>query len=126
MRVLVCGSRGWKDSSTIHRVLGRLHHPGMKITEIIHGGAAGADTMAGNWARGNFVPVRVFIPDWEQFGRSAGFKRNIQMLDTNPDLVLAFWDGRSKGTKHTIDTAVRRGITTEVFNEPKRESDSSD
>jgi hypothetical protein len=48
--------------------------------------------------------------DWKTHGRSAGPKRNLMMLDMKPDLVLAFWDGKSPGTKHLIENARKRGI----------------
>ncbi len=50
-------------------------------------------------------------------GRRAGPERNIRMLDSTPDLVLAFWDGQSRGTRHTISEARRRNITVRVVTE---------
>lgn len=114
MRVLVCGSRGWKDEEAIVWKLDQLlaEHDDL---ELISGGAVGPDTMAFGWAMDNAVPITVMEPDWQKYGRRAGIIRNDQMLDTSPDLVLAFWDGKSKGTKHTIDSAHKRQITIEVI-----------
>lgn len=70
--------------------------------------------LADEIARGYALTVRLFPADWEQHGRSAGILRNNDMLDTNPDLVIAFWDGKSRGTWHTINEARRRGIPVDV------------
>jgi hypothetical protein len=113
MRVLVCGSRGWESVWQVRMVYSELDK--LKPTEIISGGARGADRVAEVWAKTNSVPITVFTPNWEKYGRRAGILRNNQMLDTNPDLVLAFWDGQSKGTKHTIDEAHRRKMKVEVI-----------
>lgn len=58
--------------------------------------------------------VEEFPADWKKEGRAAGFKRNILMLELGPDIVIAFWDWRSSGTRHTIDEAKKRGIPTEI------------
>ena len=110
MRVLVCGSRNWEHEEIIVWRLDEL-----QPSEIIQGGAAGADLMAFTWACDNAVPVTTYEPNYQEHGRSAPLKRNIAMLDTNPDLVLAFWNGQSRGTKHTIDQARKRGIKVEVI-----------
>ena len=111
MRVLVCGSRDWTDETRIFQQL-LLLPPG---TEIITGGARGADHLAAGLARGLGFGVKVFFPDWKTHGRSAGFVRNIAMLDENPDLVIAFWDGQSRGTAHTIREAEKRGIPVQII-----------
>jgi len=89
-----------------------------KGSTVIHGGASGADTMAGDAALLLGCPVVVFLPDWEKYGKRAGFVRNDEMLDEGPDLVIAFWNQTSKGTKYTIDKARERGIETKVIEIP--------
>ncbi|TAL45507.1 MAG: hypothetical protein EPN91_02025 [Salinibacterium sp.] len=59
--------------------------------------------------------VEEFKADWETYGRRAGIVRNLAMLDTRPDLVIACWDGESKGTAHTMTEARKRGIPVEVI-----------
>lgn len=123
MIVLVCGSRNWTDKDTLNARLDQLSKHDLRI---IHGGAKGADKMGYHWAFYHGVKHTEYKPDWEKYGRSAGIKRNIQMLDTSPDLVIAFWDGKSKGTSHTITEARKRGIPTEViYNESERKPDSA-
>lgn len=113
LRVLVCGSRSWSDYAAISDQLS-LVSSGVGLV-VVHGGAMGADTVAANYALRSGIPTEVFYADWDKYGKRAGILRNNEMLDTRPDLVLAFWDGKSRGTKHTIDEARRRGIPCEVI-----------
>src|SRR3954466_7019039 len=101
MRVLVCGSRGWGRGWQVRMVYAELDK--LKPTEIISGGARGADRVVEVWAKTNSVPITVFTPNWEKYGRRAGILRNNQLLDTTPALVLDFWEGKGKGLKHKMD-----------------------
>lgn len=118
--VLVCGSR--YDDATLEtriaaeRVLEeRLATLPPRDLVILTGGAKGIDTWAENWARREQRQFMVIRPDWDKHGKKAGILRNLAMLNAAPDLVLAFWDGESRGTKHTIDEAQRRGVPVEVI-----------
>lgn len=110
MRVLVCGSRDWDDIHAIRMRLVTLD----PSTEIIHGGAPGADRIAGWLAEDFDFTVREFPANWDNYGKKAGILRNLKMLDEHPDLVIAFQRGASRGTQHTIDSARHRGIPVEV------------
>lgn len=110
MMVLVCGSRDWAD---IHAVRIRLIAL-PPDTHIIHGAARGADTVAAWLAEDFGFTVHAYPADWERHGKRAGFLRNLQMLEQEPDLVIAFQLAGSRGTQHTIDEARRRGIPVEV------------
>jgi hypothetical protein len=130
MRVLVTGSRKFKNARAVSERLAQLPRQNLVI---VQGGAIGVDSFAYQWAVENHVATQTYKPDWNKYGRSAGFKRNNEMLDTKPDLVLAFWDGVSNGTRHTFAGARARGIPTEVILDDGRrafrsegESDSSD
>jgi hypothetical protein len=112
MKVLVCGSRDWDD---YHAVESRLRHLNtMGNLTVIHGAARGADQMAGTAAAKMGCPVQEFPADWRGKGKRAGIIRNLEMLDQEPDLVLAFWKNGSTGTGHTISEAKKRGIRTWV------------
>lgn len=112
MKVLVCGSRTWRDIGKMRTRL-RVLPAG---TLVIHGDAKrGADRWAGYLALTFGLPVQTFPAQWKRDGKRAGILRNIVMLDQCPDLVIAFWDGESRGTAHTIDEAQRRGIPVEVI-----------
>lgn len=110
MRVLVCGSRRWTDGRRIAAHLATLPMG----TTVVVGGAVGADHLAAREAHGLGLKVEVHAADWARHGRRAGVLRNLEMLDSGVDLVLAFWDGVSKGTQHTISEARNRGIPVRV------------
>lgn len=109
MRVIVCGGRDFKYETTLCAALDRFH-ASTPISLLIHGGASGADKLAGFWAKRSGVPVKVFPPDWLQHGPSAGPRRNRQMLDEGkPDCVIAFPGG--KGTADMCRRAEAAGVT---------------
>lgn len=111
--VLVCGSTEWTQSGPIRARL-RLLPRG---TKVISGMARGADRIAAEIADGMGFEVIEMPAFWRTGGTynpKAGFERNLRMLDRKPDLVIAFWNGVSGGTQHTIDNARRRGIDTEI------------
>ena len=111
MRVLVCGSRDWHRGDIIRERLAKLP----RGTVIMHGRCRGADMLADVNAKSLGFHVQVFPADWNEYGRSAGVRRNLVMLAQKPDLVLAFHLNGSTGTQHVIDEAVKRGIPFEVF-----------
>lgn len=121
MRVLVCGSRDWGDRRTISRRLQQLPCDAV----VIHGAASrkvdgieqSADMIADEVALGMGLTVGRFPAMWSN-GRQAGLVRNLEMLDTNPDLVIAFQRNLSRGTQHTINETQRRGIPVEIFRSP--------
>ena len=76
---------------------------------IVSGGAKGVDSLAESWAISNGVETLIFPADWKNLGRGAGYIRNIQIIDS-ADLVLAVWDGQSKGTKHSLYLSRKRGL----------------
>jgi hypothetical protein len=106
-RVLVCGSRHWTDKSRIRRALAQFD-PG---DVLIHGGAQGADTIAGEAARDLGLTVEVFPADWKTHGNAAGPIRNQRMLDEGkPHCVVAFPLPGSIGTWDMIRRANKTDI----------------
>jgi len=103
-RVAIVGSReGFEPGRAAEYV---THLP--KSTVIVSGGARGIDREAETAARVRGMQVDIYPADWERYGKSAGFIRN-QAIVENCDRVVAFWNGESKGTHHTIDLACERG-----------------
>jgi hypothetical protein len=85
---------------------------------LVHGGARGADSQAGQIGREVGLEVEVFEAEWDRYGRSAGFKRNQAMLDSGVDLVWAFVDKPledSRGTAHMVRIAREAGVQVRVF-----------
>lgn len=108
MKILVCGGRNYSDESTLSRVLGEIH-AATPITEIINGGATGADALAERWARRIDIRFTTIRAKWDTHGYFAGPIRNAVMIkDTEPDLVVAFPGGR--GTADMIKKAIAAGV----------------
>lgn len=107
MRVAVIGSRDLY-------VLNLEKYLPKEVTEIVSGGAKGVDTSAREFAISHGIKLTEFLPEYEKYGRNAPLKRNITIIE-NADLVLAFWDGNSRGTKFVIDNCKSRGIPVKVF-----------
>lgn len=84
------------------------------VTEVVSGGARGADAFGEEWARDRRVPVRVFPADWNRHGRAAGPIRNREMAEY-ADALVAVWDGESRGTKNMIEEATKRGLKVHVY-----------
>ena len=105
---LVCGGRDFRDTALLDYALCEIDNK-IGIGEIIHGGANGADTMAGCWAEKYNIPVTVYNADWGRYGRAAGPKRNEKMLyEGKPEYVVAFPGGR--GTAHMVRIAKSAGV----------------
>ena len=109
MRVIIAGGRDFKDYKKLKIRLNMLRKLGWDITTIISGGARGADKLGERYANENNIPIEKYPAKWAEFGRSAGYRRNVEMAE-NADALLAFWDGKSKGTRHMIDIAVEREL----------------
>ena len=113
LKVLICGDREWGNAETIMARMKLLP----KDSVIIEGEARGADKIAGECAGTLGLDVRKFPADWDKHGKAAGPIRNRQMLDQQPDLVIAFHENldKSKGTADTVREAKKRGIPVEVI-----------
>lgn len=83
------------------------------FAKVVSGGARGADLVGERIASMCHLPVDRFIPNWDTLGKRAGFVRNAEMAD-HADALLAFWNGVSRGTKHMIDVATKKGLIVKV------------
>jgi hypothetical protein len=113
MKLAIVGSRTFNDYNRMEGYIELIFNNVFNdVYIIVSGGAKGADRLAEKYvetANKYFrypkgVKKDIYLPEWDKYGKSAGFKRNQQIVDAC-DMVLAFWDGESKGTKHTIDLA---------------------
>ena len=106
MRVLFCGDREWQDDDLIRWRL-ELYNP--DYDTIVHGAARGADRIAGKIAKEMGFNVEAYPANWNRYGKSAGPRRNKQMLDSGIHKVEAFHDDieNSKGTKNMVIIARR-------------------
>ena len=106
MRVIIAGSRGINDYATVRDAVQRSGFP---ISRVVSGMAKGVDTLAVRFATDTGLPCDRFLAEWRKWGRSAGYKRNVQMAK-NADALIAVWDGQSTGTRHMIDVAKAHGL----------------
>ena len=95
MKVAVIGSRGITNCNL-------SEYLPEDTDEIVSGGARGIDSCAREYARKNGIKLTEFLPEYDKYGRGAPLRRNIQIIDY-ADMVLAFWDGTSRGTKFVMD-----------------------
>ena len=92
-----------------------------RVAEVTGGGAKGYDTMAAAWAILRGIAVTELRPDYQKHGRAATFIRNRAIVDS-ADIVVAFWDGKSRGTKYTIDYAEKKKKDIIIVNTEKDEN----
>ncbi len=84
-----------------------------ETTEIISGGACGVDASAREYALRHGLKLTEFLPQYSRYGRCAPLKRNLQIIEC-ADMVLAFWDGKSAGTRNVIETCRKQGVPVTV------------
>jgi hypothetical protein len=94
-----------------------MKEKGVKLPDvtIVSGGAKGADSLGRDFAQKHSAKYLEFLPDWEKFGKSAGVVRNADIVK-NSDFVLAFWDGQSGGTRHSLELAQKTGKPYFAYN----------
>jgi hypothetical protein len=103
MKLAVVGSRNFNDYDLLKSKLDIIHKK-RPITLIVSGRAKGADSLSERWSKENNIETLIFIPEWDKYGKRAGFLRNEDIIK-NSDAVVAFWDQISKGTQHSISLA---------------------
>ena len=107
VRALFCGSREWTDRRAIEDAIKSL--PAGSV--VIHGNAAGVDKIAGELAASHGLQVLVFEADWELYGRSAGVRRNSDMLlEGKPTCAYAFQIAESRGTADMVRKISAAGL----------------
>jgi hypothetical protein len=116
MKVIIAGGRDFKD---IRLVMKNMDHHLSKCKhldiEIVSGAASGADTLGEEYAKTRNYPIKQFPANWDKFKKGAGYIRNTEMAEY-ADALVAFWDGKSRGTMHMINIANKKGIQVKVIN----------
>lgn len=119
-KIIVCGSRGFNDYQFLTNKLNEFirDNPTDKQIQIVSGGARGADKLGEKWYNAHKfsrnLSLCVFRPDWEQYGKRAGIMRNTDMAEY-ADACIAFWDGKSTGTKNMIKQAEERSLKVKIL-----------
>ena len=121
-RIIIAGGRHFSDYVTFQLfVQGCFEKYGIQKdqAEIISGHCQGVDQMGERYAKENGIPCSIFPAQWSKYGRSAGFRRNVGMVnyasEAEHPLVIAFWNGQSHGTGFTIQKAREKGIQVEEY-----------
>lgn len=130
-RIIVAGSRGYNDYKQLESVLQKFinENPNRRFV-IISGTANGADKLGERFGTEHGIEVRRFPAEWNKYGKRAGYLRNLQMLEyamkaDGEAVLMAFWDGKSKGTKHMITSAKKAGITVNVIIKEDKENEDN-
>lgn len=97
-KLVVAGSRSFQNFKEADKILmSVLRNRFSEGVTIVSGGARGADTIGEMFALKHKLEIERYIPDWDKYGKAAGFRRNKQMAE-NSNATILFWDGESKGT----------------------------
>ncbi len=110
-RVIIAGGRDFINEGLLATSCNRLLIG--SDFEIVSGTARGADRLGEFYAIDRNFPIQRFPADWDKYGKSAGYRRNSEMADY-ADMLIAFWNGQSRGTKHMIDIATEKGLIVHV------------
>ena len=115
-RIIIAGGRDFDDVHLVALTLSNLlpDDTTPDSIQIVSGGAKGADAMGELVARDNNINLAIFPAQWDTHGKRAGYVRN-QLMADNADVLLAFWNETSKGTKHMIDIAKRKNLEVHII-----------
>lgn len=116
MKVIIAGSRGLAGQKAQRLVVSAMRAAGYGslfdtqdpewagtvVTEVVSGGAYGIDKAGEDWAVVNWVPIRLFLPEWGKYGKRAGVLRNEDM-GRYADALVAIRLNNSRGTTHMIE-----------------------
>lgn len=116
IKVIIAGTRDFNDYAFLKKNVDYFLqgiNPNNEEIEIVSGNARGADKLGERYAKEHNLPVKLFPANWNKYGKRAGYLRNQEMADY-ADVLIAFWDEKSKGTKHMIDIAKKQDLTVIV------------
>jgi hypothetical protein len=117
LKLIVAGGRDFRNYVLLSCALNDMANGVYKDSaiSIVSGMAKGADALAVHFAKQNNVTLYAKPADWNQYGKRAGFMRNTDMANFS-DVLLAFWDGKSRGTEHMINTMKKLNKPVWVIN----------
>lgn len=123
MKTIIAGSR----SLPFDCVRKAMQECGWTPTIVVSGNANGVDLFGEQWAMNRKIPIERYPANWKLLGKRAGYIRNEHMAtNVGAEALVAVWDGESRGTKHMIDIARRKGLRVFVWNTPKPSESSSE
>ena len=113
MKVIIAGGRYFDDYNELCCYCDKVLRNQINI-EIVSGGARGADALGEKYAQEHYYGLKRFPAAWSTFGRSAGVIRNAEMAKYAA-ILIAFWDGKSRGTRSMINLAEKEGLKVYVY-----------
>jgi len=119
----IVGSRTFTDYELFKNIIYNITKDLQEKTCIIHhstiiivsGGAKGTDSLAKRFAIENKIHYKEYLPDWNTHGKKAGWLRNKEIISVS-DILIAFWDGKSKGTEYSINLALGKHVPIYLYN----------
>lgn len=141
MRVVIAGDRNFGDYKVLDEA---IRKSGFKVTEVVSGGARGADKLGEHWAKTRNIPIKLFRAKWndltqsgakikarknpwtgrmEQYNSSAGFQRNEKMAEYADALIAIQPNGPTSGTQHMIDCAKKHDLKIYEYEKPAEQYD---
>lgn len=114
MKVIIAGGRDFSDFPLLYSKCEEILANSTNV-EIVSGTARGADKLGEHYAKTRGFEIKQFPAEWDKYGKSAGYIRNKDMAEY-ADVLISFWNGESKGTKHMIDLASERNIIVHIIN----------
>lgn len=120
-RIIIAGGRDFNDYNLLKEKVDNIISDKRKTHQIyiVSGKARGADSLGEKYANENGLNIMEFPADWDKHGKSAGYKRNLEMAE-NADALIAFWDGDSRGTKHMINIAKEKNLLIRIIRYDER------
>ena len=116
MRITIGGCRDYNNyevfSEFVSECISKINSENIVI---LSGHCSGVDEMAEKYAKEKGYELEIYPADWKKYGKAAGPKRNKEMV-RNSNAVIAFWDGKSRGTKNLIDLAKKKDIQIKIYN----------
>jgi hypothetical protein len=114
MKIIIAGGREFNDLDLMTNKMDFFLSKATNMDiEIVSGAARGADLLGEEYAKLRNYPVKQFPADWDKFKKGAGYKRNTEMAEY-ANALIAFWDGKSRGTMHMINIAKKKGLQVKV------------
>jgi hypothetical protein len=113
MRVIIAGGRTFQDYNLLCRVCDYMLSETKSDITIVSGTANGADKLGEQYANDRGYQIDRYPAEWDKYGKSAGYIRNEKMAE-NADALIAFWDHKSKGTRHMINIAMSKSLKIKI------------
>lgn len=113
-KIIIAGGRDFNNYALLKEYVDKFlsTYPSDSI-EIVSGNARGTDKLGERYAKEHNLPVKLFPANWDKYGKRAGYLRNQEMADY-ANMLIVFWDRKSKGTNHMINIAKKAGLIVKV------------